>query len=295
MEIKQFAMIIGAMKCGTSYLFDYLAQHPEIAPSCSKEPEFFTQDYEKGLDWYCNLFEFDSKQHRVALEASTGYTKYPYFPPAEENVIVAERIQASGIPVKFIYVMRDPIERIQSHYNYGIAMGWGRGREILDESFISCSRYAMQLENYLERFPRNDILLLNFSDIKEDIVGTSKRVMKFLNLEEIDLSKTISKTEVIQKNQTVGQKAESNVLLNLKENLSSLKQLYRSLIPHDFRSRVNTLLSYEYTEIKQLSAQQKMQIFLAIESDITRLQKDYQFDTSRWQTYSQFVMRSQNK
>ena len=292
MEIKQFAMIIGAMKCGTSYLFNYLAQHPEIASSQPKEPEFFTQNYEKGMEWYYELFKFNPQRHKVALEASTGYTKYPHFPSLAEEVNTAERIKESGIPVKFIYVMRDPIERIESHYNYGIAMGWGRGREILDESFINCSKYAMQLDEYMNRFPREDILLLNFSDIKEDIMDTSKHILSFLNLEAIDLSKTSSKTENIQQNRTVGQKAESNLLISLKEQLSALKELYRNILPHEVRSRINTLMTYEYTEIKKLSEQQKKQIFLAIEADIKRLPKEYQFDTNCWQTYSQFAVSS---
>ena len=42
--IANFALIIGAMRCGTTSLFSYLSQHPEVAPSTPKEPDFFAND-----------------------------------------------------------------------------------------------------------------------------------------------------------------------------------------------------------------------------------------------------------
>ena len=75
--IENFAIIIGAMKAGTTTLFDHLAAHPAIAPASPKEPGFFAfeEKFDAGLASYEALFDFDAESHKWALEASTDYTK----------------------------------------------------------------------------------------------------------------------------------------------------------------------------------------------------------------------------
>ena len=79
-----FVIIVGAMKAGTTSLFDYLKAHPAICPAMMKEPEYFTHYQHHGfrarginIKQYSDLWQFDPSQHRYALEASTGYTKVP--------------------------------------------------------------------------------------------------------------------------------------------------------------------------------------------------------------------------
>jgi len=101
--IPQFAIIVGAMKSGTTYLFSLLEQHPEVAGCKIKEPEYFVKnDYDNNaIEKYFKLWNFDYAKHKIAIEASTSYTKAPYFTSP------AERIKQSGINTKFIYIMRD--------------------------------------------------------------------------------------------------------------------------------------------------------------------------------------------
>ena len=108
-NIDNFALIIGAMKAGTTSLFKYLSQHPEICACQEKEPNFFASDinWSKGLDWYQNLWKWNQDLHKIALEASTFYTRLP-----EANA--AERIAQIKAKFKFIYILRNPVERIES-------------------------------------------------------------------------------------------------------------------------------------------------------------------------------------
>ena len=78
----RFLIIIGAMKSGTTTLFRLLAQHPQIARPSEKEPHFFSraERFENGLSHYQNLWKWRPGFHKVALEASTGYTKFPFDP-----------------------------------------------------------------------------------------------------------------------------------------------------------------------------------------------------------------------
>ena len=93
-----YVLIIGAMRCGTTSLYTYLQGHPAICPAITKESEFFSEHQFHGVSVgnYCDLWTFDDTIHKYALEASTGYAKYP----AEPNV--ARNIFFYGISPKFI-------------------------------------------------------------------------------------------------------------------------------------------------------------------------------------------------
>jgi hypothetical protein len=109
-------IIIGAMKGGTTSLYHYIASHPDIVPSSIKETNYFNTiaDLCKGLSWYKSLFRNKGK---YAFEASTNYTKRHIFPG------VPERMYSILPKVKLIYILRDPIERIVSHYIHNYAHG----------------------------------------------------------------------------------------------------------------------------------------------------------------------------
>lgn len=100
----RFALIVGAMKSGTSNLFSVLSQHPQIAGCNLKEPNFFSdeREFSKGFSYYQDLWDWDPAVHSVALEASTTYTKYP-------RCEAAERIVEAGKDFRLIYIMRNPL------------------------------------------------------------------------------------------------------------------------------------------------------------------------------------------
>lgn len=154
-------IIIGAMKCGTSSLYEYLCAHPEICPCTVKEPEFFSENQGHGAQVrsYGDLFAYNNQLHRFTLEASTGYTKFP----AEQHV--PKRIYEYGISPKFIYIVRNPYRRIESHYNFMRSReGWNLS--ITDPHLISLSNYFLQLEQYRRYFPLSSIKILDFDDLK---------------------------------------------------------------------------------------------------------------------------------
>ena len=82
--MKRLALIVGAMRSGTTSLFHYLAAHPQVAASADKEPDYFSSDkvFARGPGWYEELFSFDPARHTIRLEASTNYSKAGFFPSA---------------------------------------------------------------------------------------------------------------------------------------------------------------------------------------------------------------------
>ena len=177
----RFALIIGAMKSGTTSLFEYLADHPAVAPCRVKEPHFFA-DAERargGLAGYRSLWDWRPGVHRIALEASTSYAMLPDRPGVPARVgSVAEA------DFRLIYIMRDPVERMISQLRH-VAIRRGGADRLSGGDFeraVQYSRYAMQLDAWTARFPRDAILPLVYEELLVDPAAPVQRAQLFLGL-----------------------------------------------------------------------------------------------------------------
>ena len=176
-------IIIGAQKCGTTSLHYYLNLHPQISMSREKELNFFIsqRNWPKGVDWYKSNF---TRQTKICGEASPNYTCHPAFSG------VPERIYHVVPKVKLIYILRDPIDRIISHYIHRVAdrLELRTITEALadfnNNPYIRRSKYYMQLEQYLTYFPTSNILILTLEDLRRDCIQTLQQVFRFLNVDE---------------------------------------------------------------------------------------------------------------
>lgn len=177
-------LIIGAMKSGTTSLHTYLSAHPQVFMSELKELDYFNNP-ERTLDWY--LEQFAPAEGRSELraigESSPNYTKFGFSPG------VPQRIHALIPDVKMIYVMRDPIARIKSHYRHLAREGSvHRSLDYLvrrHEGFLHTSSYAAQLEKYFEVFDRDQILLLMMEELDPGGPGLAK-IHDFLGLDPVE-------------------------------------------------------------------------------------------------------------
>jgi hypothetical protein len=177
---SSFAIIIGAMKSGTTSLFSILAQHPEICAAQVKEPEYFVRDGdESSKRKYLELWNWDGRRHKVAMEASVAYAKAPFVKG------VPFRIKQSGLgSFRFIYVLRDPLGRIESQARHALFAGWGRTLdEGIDEDLICFSSYAMQIDEYLKYFERKDILLVVLEEFQRNPHVVLRRICQFLEVQ----------------------------------------------------------------------------------------------------------------
>jgi hypothetical protein len=173
-------LLIGAMKAGTTSLYHYLGAHPQVATPQYKAPEFFIEEanWHRGIDWYRRQFPPVGDDVVAIGEASNSYTKYPRYSG------VPARIAAELPAVRLLYVVREPIARIRSHYQTRIAEGSERA-PFADAVFgnpiyLDYSRYAMQLERYLEHFPREQLLVITAEELREHRAATMRRVFGFI-------------------------------------------------------------------------------------------------------------------
>jgi hypothetical protein len=183
MKLPDF-LIIGAMKAGTTTLYRDLLTNPAVAMPTRKEPHTLCDDAvlsDAGKADYAALFA-SARPEQICGEASTGYTKLPIRTGVPERAM-----QVLGPKLKLIYIMREPVSRIISHHHHLYANGTV-GMDI-NEAVRSCpdllnfSRYAMQIQPWIEMFGREQILLLQFEQFVSDRHGAAEKVCAFLGIE----------------------------------------------------------------------------------------------------------------
>jgi Sulfotransferase domain len=175
-------IIIGGLKCGTTSIHHYLGLHPEIQMSKPKELNFFARElnWDLGLDWYASRFD---SRFKVRGESSPHYTNLPRFDG------VAERIHEHCPDAKLIYMVRDPIKRILSHWVHATGAGY-ETRELVptlsepDSSYIHRSMYWMQLQPYLERFDRAQIEIIAQEELQSEREETMRVAFRFAGVDE---------------------------------------------------------------------------------------------------------------
>jgi hypothetical protein len=171
------------MKGGTTSLYHYLGAHPQVATTPYKAPEFFVAEsnWHRGLDWYRQQFPVTGPEILAIGEASNAYAKFP------RHRGVPQRIAAHLPDVRLVYVVRDPIARIRSHYQTKVAEG--SEKQSFSEAvqanpiYLDYSRYALQIEQYLEHFPREQLLVITSEALRASRSATVGTVYEFLGVD----------------------------------------------------------------------------------------------------------------
>lgn len=197
------ALIIGAQKGGTTSLFSYLLQHPDVLPPFRKEVHYFDLHYRAGVRWYRGHFPYSHRLRggSITLEASPYYLVHP---------LVPQRVAQLLPNVKLIALLRNPVDRALSHYQHEVR----GGRESLSfaealareperlagevarletepeyysynhhrYSYVHRGLYLKQLLRWTRHFPRAHLLILQSERLFRDPAGTTAAVHQFLGL-----------------------------------------------------------------------------------------------------------------
>lgn len=191
-------LVIGAQRAGTTSLYEYLTRHRDIAPAARKETHFFSLFYLRGLRWYREQFPGGGG---ITGEATPYYLFHPAAPA---------RVRTDCPDVRLIVLLRDPVERAFSQYKHSVKQGWESlsfeealreepnrlrhedDRRLSDPSYRSFAhqhlsygargRYSQQLERWLERFPRQQLLVLSSESFFRDPQDVLTRTFRFLGV-----------------------------------------------------------------------------------------------------------------
>jgi hypothetical protein len=195
-------LIIGAQKCGTEPLSGYLANHLQIIQEGPREIQFFELNFERGVEWYSKQLTRSVAGEKVLLWEMTPY--YIYHP------LVAERVYKCFPNVKLIVMLRNPVKRAWMHYNLEVAIGCEKlefEKAIASEpdrlkgeiekikadegyysfnhqhySYLSRGIYVEQIKNWLDYFPREQLLILKSEDFLANPGQVFSEVLDFLDI-----------------------------------------------------------------------------------------------------------------
>ena len=187
-------IIIGTQRGGTTSLYRYLSEHPQIGSAYRKEVHFFDRYYGKGMDWYLAHFPLRG-EFPIVGEASPYYLFHPDVPG---------RIEAAVPAARFIVLLRNPVDRAYSQYHHKLKRGLETlpFAEALDQeaerlsasddpvglpwrhhSYVARGLYVDQIRRWLERFPRERLLIIKSEEFFARPEAVLHQTQAFLGLE----------------------------------------------------------------------------------------------------------------
>lgn len=174
-------LYIGTSKAGSTWIFKVLSWHPQVYMYPGKDLGFFTSEFERGWDWYLDNFKPEPAQEMVG-EVSHSYMI---------SQLARDRIRNCLPDAKLLVCLREPVERTFSQYLDGIKNGKFSGTlaEELENvpSLIDRSRYGTHISQYLEAFPRSQIHIASFDDLKAAPVQFAADMFSFLKVDPLKI------------------------------------------------------------------------------------------------------------
>jgi len=187
--------IVGAPKAGTTSLYHYLKEHPDVFMPAEKEPNFFSSEEldqqklyynatrHRDTDGYLQLFNAAQEQQKIG-EASVSYLYYPTVPA---------KIKAAAPDARILISLRDPVLRAQSHFEMDERLGYVKTdlKTIVDhpeqfplfyQQYVRLGLYYEQVTRYLETFGSSRVKIILDEDLHNNQEDTLEAVFDFLGV-----------------------------------------------------------------------------------------------------------------
>jgi hypothetical protein len=235
-----------------------------------KEMRFFWRDdWRDRIDWYQS--HFAEMTTPIRGEATPAYSSYPF------HAGVAERIHTIIPDVRLLYIVRDPIARIVSHYVQQRADGDRRSFEARmdeydkpDNSIVCPSRYATQVEQYLKLFSASQLLVIDQRQLKHQRRSTMRRIFAFLGVDQNFWSPALE--------QELNTRADKYTLTPMGERLFHgwIDPTCRRLMQRRWsglRPAVRRILSEEITERPVIEGELRDRLVAMLEPEADRLRE----------------------
>lgn len=261
MRLMPDFMIIGTQKGGTTSLYNYLIEHPSIAPIYVKEPHFFDIYFHKGSIWYRSHFptsikkyytEYVQKLDFVTGEASPYYMFHP---------LAAARVANTLPRVKLILVLRNPVDRAYSQYQHQLrqpgveALSFeeaidreeerlaGEEKKLIENptyasfnhrhySYLARGRYIEQIPAWMKLFPKEQFLFLKSEEVFRDPTNALRQTYEFLGVPPARLKE--QKDEYRQFNKASYTKMLPETRARLREYFKPYNARLYELLGRDF-------------------------------------------------------------
>ena len=288
-------LIVGAAKCGTTSLHNYLKQHPAIFMTEHKEPHFLI-NFEIGekrihkavtsLEDYKKMFKTDSK-YRYKGESSVMYLSFPQFS--------IKNIKKYLHPdVKIIIMLRNPIDRAFAGYLHNLRYNplenlsfeeaiemsedrYSKHTSITpDTRYLHVGEYYLQVKAFTDKFKDNVHVIL-YDDYVNNIDLCFDRLFNFLGLQKV-------KIDTSTRHMEGGWMFKNKLLRNLLIPQNNLKSLIKSFLPSKYIRKVlkQELMRMSIIKTPQLSIAMSNKLKMYYKRDILNLAKTLNLDLSHW-------------
>lgn len=271
--------LIGSRKSGTTSMANYLGGHKEISLSSIKESNFWDDKAIERIDSmaaYHDLFDWSVANQ---LDASTGYTSFPF---CDENL--PEKIFQYNRNAKLIYLVRHPIDRIISHYKMSYERGDLSGSLnkalVHHPLLIACGKYYTQLDRFLKYFPKEQVLVLSMDELSNN--EFQSKLIQFLNLES-DFKTSIAQDNSADRDFRMPRRAEAILKTKL---FSGVKKLFPKTVVRFIKEKVfKSVNSGLDTSLNMAS---KSLLRNELYSDIEKLSGFVDLDFERWNNLNDY-------
>ena len=235
---------IGCPKSGTTTLFKILCQHSQIHTPKFKEPFFFNNsNYQNGIDWYANTYYDDIKNEKWILDFTPSYLY-------SDEALFRINEYSKGKDLKFIVMLRNPVERAYSHYLHTLRDGLedldfndaiqAESERLLNYennllsqlkySYVYQSLYHKHLSKYFESFGRNNFFVINYDSQLLDKSEFKLMISDLQNFLEIKIENL---------NIEIKENSASESRFKILQTLVNSNGLHKRLARLLFRSKLN--------------------------------------------------------
>ena len=312
-EMMPDFLVIGAPKAGTTSLYHYLCQHPEVFMSPNKEPHFFAfegaqpnfegpGDDRAWLNAHSVVTLSDYQQLFAAAQAGQkrgeASTMYLYVKESCDHI-------RHYIPeVKMIAILRHPVDRAYSHYVHmrrdgrewetNFEQALAKEPERIQKNWSPAMHYRQvglyynQIQRYLKTFDSEQIKIYLYDDLVEKPQAIYRDIFEFIGVDpniEIDTSARYNATSAIRKHK---------MLHDFLLNPNGVKAALRKVIPAHIRKPLSAkVYRKNATMVQPLSDASRSKLTASFEPEILRLQDLIGRDLSCWlETESSFSQDS---
>jgi hypothetical protein len=287
--------ILGAAKAGTTTLYNLLKQHPQVFLSFDKEPMFFSRDdyYSRGIEWYIDTFFKNSGEFTIRSEATPHYLYWAKKVSARIHAVYASQ------PMKFLVILRNPIQRAYSWYWNMVS----EGRESLSflDALLAEERrirenwreleyygsmqygyyhggcYATQLQFFFDDFPPESFLILLQEDLMRDQKAIMIKTFEFLNINsEMVVEPIVSNPSAMPR---------SRILHNMIRNPSLLKNVVKKIFPAEFLHKIKSeffTINMKRFQYPEMGSKEYIYLREKFALEITKLSNLIGRDLSDW-------------
>jgi len=303
-------LIIGVQRGGTSSLFRYLMEHPQIASPTDKEIHFFDLNFHRGWDWYIEQFPFlannNNQQNKEGKKIITGEASpYYIFHP-----LVPQRVKQYCPDIKLIILLRDPIARAISHYHHCVRFKLetetlelaieleekrlqGEKEKLKQDenyysynyqhlSYLARGKYLGQIQHWREYFPKEQILILQSEKLYQNPSSILAQVTDFLEIDPFTLC------EYYPHNQAEYPSTCPTLIKQLVDYFQPYNEKLYNYLSHEFTGKNNIYFpdyqKYWETKMEQENWHQQEQKY---KETITNLEKETQRLTNQIKTIKQ--------